>query len=243
MLKKANLRTKLVLLCRTELYERIPGPNKNKLRQDYSIDLDWYHDTRKPGTSRLVELANLRAALSLNVRSVDVFGKYFPHEIDGSSAVQFLLNNTRHTPRDFIQLLNYVQKYSTSARLNREMVLSGLRDYSINYFLPEVRDELVGYIPGSEVDTCLKLIGALRKRDFTYSELEDELNRSRKYLDIKDLEILLEELFACSAVGNIDRRPNGVNHFSFRYRNRNSTLDLDGRIILHKGLWKALNVV
>ncbi|XOF34614.1 MAG: P-loop ATPase, Sll1717 family [Candidatus Electrothrix sp. YB6] len=54
---------KIVVLCRTELYERIPGPNKNKIRQDLSVELDWYHNPRKPSSSKLVHLVNKRAQL------------------------------------------------------------------------------------------------------------------------------------------------------------------------------------
>jgi len=39
---------KIIILCRTDLFERLPGPNKNKIRQDSSYEIDWY---RRPSSS------------------------------------------------------------------------------------------------------------------------------------------------------------------------------------------------
>jgi hypothetical protein len=44
-------------------------------------------------------------------------------------------------------------------------------------------------------------------------------------------------MFECSGVGNVED-----GHFWFKYRNRNSTINFGERIVLHPGLWKALNV-
>ena len=33
---------KIILLCRTDLYTRLPNSNKNKYRQDNAIELDWF---------------------------------------------------------------------------------------------------------------------------------------------------------------------------------------------------------
>jgi hypothetical protein len=44
---------KIILLCRIDLFERLPGPNKNKIRQDSAYELNWYHDPRNPRESLL----------------------------------------------------------------------------------------------------------------------------------------------------------------------------------------------
>ena len=164
---KAGCPAKILVLCRTELYERLPAPNKNKIRQDLAFDLDWYHDPRQPRASKLVELANLRARLS-DPSISDLFNEYFPEEVKWRGVLSLLFEHTRHTPRDFLQLLVYIQKYSSTGRVNRTQILSALRDYSINYFFPEIRDELVGYIPTLQVETAFKAIGSVGLRDFNY---------------------------------------------------------------------------
>ena len=38
LLGQNSVPAKIIVLCRTELFERLPGPNKNKVRQDSSVD-------------------------------------------------------------------------------------------------------------------------------------------------------------------------------------------------------------
>ena len=54
---------------------------------------------------------------------------------------------------------------------------------------------------------------------------------------------VLNVLYDCSAIGHAYPYGNGgQTRITFKYRNRNSSFNKSNRIILHKGLWKALNV-
>jgi hypothetical protein len=251
---RAGSKLKVLLLCRTDLFERLPGPNKNKIRQDSAIVLDWYHDPRQPGESNLVKLINLKARVT-DPCLRNVFATHFPREVilrksnTRQSVTGYLLDFTRHTPRDFIQVLTHIQKFSPRQKtplirslLTQEQIHSGLRSYSINYFLPEIKDELVGYYSGEEVEAAFSLMGSLRKREFTFGELEGRAATQKRYGSL-DLSGIVSALFECSAIGNIHKRPGGTTYFTFRYRNRNSTLNLQDRLILHRGMWKALNLI
>lgn len=232
---------KIILLCRTDLFERLPSANKNKLRQDSACQLDWYHDPRRPEDSLLVGLANLRARLAIPT-SHDIFREYFPSTNDDQDIRAFLLDLTRHTPRDFLQLLTRIQQFASHGRISREQLLSGVRAYSIEYFLPEIRDELHGYVELTSVDRTVELIGSLRRRDFYYNEL---LEKAKCFASSEsfDLAPIISALFECSAIGNVHNRPGGTTYYTFKFRNRNSTLNLDDRLILHRGMWKALNLI
>jgi len=232
---------KIILLCRTDLFERLPSANKNKIRQDSAIHLDWYHDPRQPSSSMLLTLANLRARLVFP-EVFDIFLHFFPHQVDRQDTRAFLLDLTRHTPRDFLQLLSHVQKSSTDFTLSRDNVLSGVRRYSIDYFLPEIRDELHGYVAPVHIDLAFDLIGSLRKRDFEYHELAEKASEANQFKDLP-LESIIRALFECSAIGNVHNRPGGTTYYTFRFRNRNSTLNLHDRLILHRGMWKAMNLI
>lgn len=260
---RENVPAKVLMLCRTDLFEKLPGANKNKLRQDSAIMLDWYQDPRQPGDSSLVRLVNLKARVS--DRSIaDIFAAYFPAEmrVRGGSRghrggalkqaiVPHLLEFTRHTPRDFIQVLTYIQKFEpiaphagpTRKRLTEEQILSGLRSYSINYFLPEIKDELVGYFPASVVEAAFSLIGSLRKREFSFEELRVKAAEQTRFGEL-DIPSIVSALFECSAIGNVNtaRGTRGAKYFTWKYRNRNSTLDLQENLLLHKGMWRALNL-
>ncbi len=220
MFAKENVPAKILLLCRTDLFEKLPGANKNKLRQDSAINLDWYHDPRQPGESNLVRLVNLKARVTDNSLA-DVFAAYFPPQmrlrggrgrrVFRQSIVPHLLEFTRHTPRDFIQVLTHIQPFDAAdqssglirRRLREDQVQSGLRSYSIDYFLPEIKDELVGYFPASVVEAAFSLIGSLRKREFTFKELCSKAEEQPRFSEL-DIPGIVSALFECSAIGNVN---------------------------------------
>jgi hypothetical protein len=86
------------------------------------------------------------------------------------------------------------------------------------------------------------LIGSLRKREFAFGELERKASTQSRFSGL-DLPGLMGALFDCSAIGNIESRRKGTTYYTFKYRNRNSTLNLEDRILLHRGLWKAMNLI
>lgn len=226
---------KVVLLCRTDLFSKLPIPNKNKIRQDSAVDLDWYHDPRDPSESGLIRLANLRAKL-VYADIDDMFGSVFPKKVDGKDVKIYLTEHTRHTPRDFLRLLVNIQKYAEPGPISGLTIMKGLREYSIKYFLPEIHDELVGYVSPRNAELVFDLFGSLRSRYTTLNQLKVATSRDPAYKDF-DLVRTLEHLFECSALGNVD---NGF--YWFKYRNRDSNLNLGGELVFHPGIWKALNI-
>jgi hypothetical protein len=241
---------KIVILCRSDLFERLPGANKNKMRQDWAVTLDWYHDPSDPESSGLLQLANLRAALALG-HECSIISRFFPPTIREGEIRRFLLDHTRHTPRDFGQLLTSIQHVVRSSApsrgptLTRDQIISGLRDYSISYFLPEIKDELNGYMTTSDIERMVATLAATRKREFLYQDLT-QAAESVGASDL-DLEEAVRALFECSALGVIQRRRQrsgrDATYFTFKYRNRNSSVAMNERFILHRGVWKALNLV
>lgn len=230
---------KIIVLCRTDLFERVSNANKNKARQDSAVVLDWYHDPNSPENSRLVEAANARAILALK-RQVDIFDEFLPATLDRLPTKKALLELTRHTPRDFLQLLKNIQSVTIGKISTEVEVKSGSRKYSIDYFLPEIKDELDGYCSVEEIDAIFSAISALRERELSYAEFKTA------FIDAggedSRVDEILRTLFDCSAIGNVQHRNGGNTHYTFCYRNRQSKFTKAERILLHKGLWKSLNL-
>jgi len=237
-----NVNVKIILLCRTDMYEKIPGANKNKTRRDYGVELDWYHDPNDPENSLLVNLAHKRAQRSLGVKC-DIFANYFPSTVKSKPVLKYLLDMTRHTPRDFLQLLSCVQGFYTGGKMTDDQITSGLREYSITYFLPEIRDELSGYAQPDEIDQLIRALALVGKRDLNFNELVTSASNLAKPISREQIFDLCHILFECSAIGNIENRPNGTTHYSFKFRNRQSSFNEKDRIMLHRGIWKALNII
>lgn len=238
-----NVPSKIILLCRTDIFELLPGANNNKIRHDHAVELDWYHDPREPHSSGLVKIANKRTKRSLGVET-DLFLDFFPRTFDRRRIELALLDMTRHTPRDFLRLLHHIQQYSKKpGKLPQTSISSGMREYSIRYFLPEIRDELSGYAEPDEITFILNALGMLRKRDFQISELITVSRSIPSPLSEDRMHEIARALFQCSALGNIQRRSGGTTHYTFKYRNRHSSFNETEGIMLHRGLWKALNLI
>lgn len=239
---KFGVPAKINLLCRTDLFERIPGANKNKIRQDNAVELDWYQDPREPGQSLLVQIAQIRAKRSLGPE-VDLFDQFFPSQLHSTDVRKALLDMTRHTPRDFLRLLYHIQQFVGPGRLSPTRIRSGMREYSIKYFLPEIHDELSGYASPDEIAQLMGALGRLRKRDFRLEDLIESSSVTAKPLSEGRILEIVNALFQCSALDNIQHRPGGTTFYTFKYRNRHSSFNENEEIMLHRGLWKALNLV
>lgn len=238
LFNKNNIPAKIMVLCRTDIFELLRGANKNKIRQDSAIELNWYADP--PIKSLLVRIANLRAALAFD-QETDLFTEFFPKKIFRRGSLRIFLDTTRHTPRDFLQLLKYIQSNCAETKPSIKAVRAGLRQYSVEYFLPEIIDELEGYASAAEVKEFFQIVGSLRSRDFSAKQLYDAVDSDS--LLAKDMvDRILRALFECSAVGNIQHRSGGARFLTFRFRNRHATFNLKERILLHRGLWRALNL-
>jgi len=245
LLNRYNMNTKIILLFRTDIYELIPDANKNKLRSDYGIYISWF-EVGNAKQSPLVKLANMRANLSLNEDNIDIFERYFPRKIaigyEEHKTINYLLYYTRHTPRDFLQLLEKHKYYAnnTKTKFTHEDIEEAIKKYSREYFLPEIKDELAGLITENDIQEIFQLMSIMRKRDFTYHDILEEAERHN--LSIADgIQNILHVLYEHSAIGHIERYSER-NHITFKYRNRDSSFSIHQRILLHKGLFKALNI-
>ena len=149
--------------------------------------------------------------------------------------------HTRHTPRDFLQLLSYIQKCSSRKKVEVGNIIAGIGQYSAKYFLPEIKDELVGYISRDKVEKILNGISSMKKRRFKTNDLANQIYGKYDFSGTPIITIL-ETLFNCSAIGNVKSR-NGKYYFSFKYRNRHANFVTSQEIFIHRGLWRAMNIV
>lgn len=231
---------KFVVLCRTDIFDRLPGANINKIRQDDSVSLNWFDAPRDPDQTRLIRLVNLRAERSLG-RPVNVFREFLPEQIDGRDARTVILDHTRHLPRDLIQVLRKLQQCARDgARLSPDEVKAGLRMYSLEYFLPEVRNELAGYLDREDIDRSLLLLSSLHRPRVTFTELQAAA--ALLELGTIDLRGLVRALFDASCIGIVNEAEGRRPHYTFKYRNPNVTIVPGQPMRIHPGALKGLNI-
>jgi hypothetical protein len=240
-LRENNSPGKIVVLCRTDLFERLPAPNKNKFRQDWAHEFNWYQDPKNPNESELIELANLRARLCIpGIKNI--FEEYFPAQSRNKNIYSFLLNFTRYTPRDFLQLLVHLQRHFKIGRLTEHQLWNGINEYSVQYFVPEIKDELSGYLQPDIIDQVFRMISTFGEREFYYDDFVKYANARIVGADKINFIEVFRTLYECSAVGYIN--DNGYGKRSIRYKNRfrYSTFDERKKISVHRAISQALKI-
>jgi hypothetical protein len=163
--------------------------------------------------------------------------EWFPRRVRDKSPAAFLLQHTRHTPRDFLQLLSFVQQFASRDHhtLGRDQVLRGIQKYCRTYFADEIRDELVGYLEPNEIDETLSALSSLAEGEFSFEEFHTAIS-TRSGLHHRNPAELARILFDCSALGNLVTRPGENPRRSFRYRNPNAELQSERPMVLHRAL-------
>ena len=134
-----------------------------------------------------------------------------------------------------------IQEFGNGAeRLTEGQVKSGLRRYSTRYFVPELRDELHGYVEANQIDNVVALLTSLDTDRFTVEYLREQMERLG--FPAIDLNNLVRTLFECGGLGMIEEQRGGPPHYTFKYRNRNAIAIPTRKWVIHLGALKALNI-
>ncbi|MER5537410.1 P-loop ATPase, Sll1717 family [Streptomyces mirabilis] len=236
---------KVVICCRTDLYARLELTRGGKIQSDYGLELNWYQNPRDFRVSHLVKLANMRARL-VDRNSSNVFDEYFEPRIDADSATEFLLKQTRHTPRDLLQLLKIIQKHAAAPGvIPNDSAKAGIAEYSQTYFIGEMRDALSAYFDQDQIASVAGLLGTLRRRQCSYEDLAAKTESDPRFKGRFDLHKAISALFDNSFIGNLtEGGPVDAydQYYRFKFRNPHAALAVEDKLVIHPGLWKAFNI-
>lgn len=237
---KQRKRIKVILLWRTDLFDEMEDSNKNKTRRDSAIVLDWYHDPKAPEDCMLVKLVNLRAKLA--DPSVDnLFSEHFNEYCGNETVVHYLLDRTRHTPRDFIQLLKEIQAASgeKTGKLDYATIQTGIRNYSKNYLFPEIKDELAKRVLSDSANVVWSALQQNREAEINTERL---LEKCERELTATETLKILNAMFTAGAIGNKIEKRNSAARYIFSFRNRSDSYSTEHTTIIHKGLRSAFSI-
>ncbi|SET79604.1 hypothetical protein SAMN04488546_3665 [Geodermatophilus poikilotrophus] len=242
--RQGNAPIKVVLACRTDVYGRLDSPRAGKIRRDFALELDWYQNPRDVRNTHLMRLANKRARLN-RPQVHNLVEAYFPNKLLGRPAAQSVVEQTRHTPRDLLQLLKIVAQHASQpGRLDERSVLSGFADYSETYFTDEAHDALRFYFDEGSRIRAMELLGTIRKRHFPVAELRSTADGDPRFRRL-DIEELVSVLFDNGFLGNLTPGgPTGFapDYYRFKFRSPRASLRWDEDLVVHPGLWKAFNI-
>ncbi|WP_369144009.1 hypothetical protein [Streptomyces sp. R44] len=250
----------VVLLVRNDLFSRLTLADAGKMREDFGADLDWRILSGQPRQAPLFKLVNRKAGSLLTNPPADIIDTYFPIDVQiggrGGGAPQwvaihqYLLNLTRHTPRDMLRLFEHIRRVTESGNLpttrdgkvTQEIIREGVLQYSSKYFVDAINNELVGR-EGDEDSLVREAMVTLRhlpKSSFTLDEFVQECFGDASVESRKRSEKVLTWLFFAGALGNL--RGGSETYMQFYHRREDTDVYLKGKLVLHNALVHAWNV-
>lgn len=234
-----------VIFLRDDIYELVQDSDKNKWG-DFRVDLNWDAEKIKKviafRISRAID-ANCKDILPFEAAWNRVFGSRrirAGNKKRGINTFDFIARSTLLRPRDFVAYLqNCAQQAVDEKRKITPDVVRRVDKAFSNYLRQELTDELFAILP--DISNIFDAISQLRKWNFSIKELERAYAEkvSRNFIKEQDVKFVLQALFLFSVMGNTPR----PGRYVFRYQNREARLNFNERIVVHRGLFKALQIL
>jgi len=239
---------KPVIFLRDDIYDLITDSDKTKWN-DFKMDLDW-----NPSSIKNLLAFRLTRSEKPNQKSPDDFGKawnqFFTNgkikygtkqqkEID---MFTYISMSTQYRPRDYVR---YLQACADEAieekrsKITPNIVKKVDKAFS-NYLKEELIDEIHGVLP--DIKEILMVISEIRKWNFTIEEFKVQYQKAVDAGSVKtsNPDLALKVLFHFSVVGN---QPKNQDLHFFRYKNKESRFNFNERVVVHRGLFKALQIL
>lgn len=243
----------VIVLLRNDVFSRLDLPDGGKIRADWAIELDWRELSGNSRSAPLFRLVNQKAVSLSDISPFDVVQNFFPSEIElGRNGAEretygYLLNLTRHTPRDLLRLLEHIRQVGEanhdidpSGMLSTATIREGVLQYATKYFVDAIRNELVGRGMSGHVGRVV--VDALRdvnSRRFNRETFATSLAEQGEGLSgVPNPSEALRWLFFAGAIGN--EVGGGVNSYlQFFHRRDDNNIHLGGKLVLHNALVHA----
>lgn len=242
---KKALDFKVIILIRSDILDRCRDPDISKIKIASGINLSW-----KPGSSNydsdLAKLILARFRMQDDMRTFcEIWYSYFPREIDDKDSLAYMLENTLYKPRDMLMFFSLAKRMigegeRTLSEYEFKLLLT---QYSEEYFVIHMQDELTGFLPDEAIDELQPVISKIGSRRFTYSAFAKEIAQHKEFDGILP-EDVLKLLFERGYVGQYRKRPDHPKEeFVFRtHINSNARYEKEDDCYLHRGLIRAFGV-
>lgn len=236
-----------IIFLRDDIYDIIQDPDKTKWN-DLKLSIDWNESTIKD----LLAFRILRAENpnSKTLTFDEAWGKIFTNKEVGygtrkqknMSSFKFITRSTQLRPRDYIRYIKACAENAINLNqlyINPKCIQKVDKSFS-NYLRSELEDEIHGILP--DIHNILNLFSHIRKQTLSIGEFKKAYEEAVKKNDVQDLniEFILQILFHFSVIGN---QPNQKNMNVFKYHTPEARFNHKENIIVHRGLFKALQII
>ena len=235
-----------VVFLRDDIYSLVKDADKNKWR-DFKIEIDWTTDNIK---QLLAHRISKDAGSNENLSFADAWNLiFYRYDIKSGSnkrtlnSFDYISRSTHLRPRDYIR---YIQVCADeTASFNRHKIANQTIKYVdrafSNYLKDEIIDEIYPILP--DIEEIFQIISNLRKWAFSVEEFKREYI---KYLRLKtiqeeNVDFVLDTLYRFSVIGNQSKYK--MDTLYFKYLHTNMNLNRNEKLVVHRGLFKALQIL
>lgn len=236
-----------VIFLRDDIYEILQDPDKTKWT-DYRVDLDW-------------DKASIQNMLAFRIsRAIDpngailTFTQAWQKILAGGEVkcgnqkrnhmpvFDYITRSSFLRPRDYIRYLQICAEITNNKHLEKitPAIVADADTAFSNHLRSELQDEIHGVIP--DISKILDLFTILRKQTIRIEEFKQVFESASAEGKIKsnDYQFVLQILFHFSVIGN---QPKQQTHQIFRYKDKEARLNMKENIIVHRGLYRALQIL
>lgn len=236
-----------VIFLRNDIYDIILDPDKTKWR-DLMIEIEWNKSTIQPLIAFRISRAHNPSGSIMSFKNAwdSLFSRkrvgYGTRQQKTMSIYNYMTRSTHIRPRDYIRYFQACSSEVLNKRLKKispRIVVKADNAFS-NFFRSELEDEIHGVLP--EIGEVLNIISQLKKQTFRYEEFKEQYVKKIRHsvIEGRDPEFVLKILFNFSVIGN---QPSQLNVQVFRYLDNDARFISKEAICVHRGLFKALQIL
>jgi hypothetical protein len=236
-----------IVFLRDDIYDLVQDSDKNKWN-DFRIDLDWKREHIQNLLSfRLSRAANPTGSIlnfekAWNSAFRDEGVRVGFRQKKRIETFDYIARSTLMRPRDFIRYLQVCAESDAKeghSKISPETVRREDKSFS-NYLRNEIEDEVHGVLP--DISGILDTLGHLRKPIFSIEEFRNAYKERLATGAVKtpDADFVLHILFHFSIIGN---RPKQKLLEFFKFSNKEARFNSKEDIIVHRGLYKSLQII
>lgn len=154
----------------------------------------------------------------------------------------FISGSTQLRPRDFIRYIQVCAEDTLMQGYNyiHPNTIKFVDKAFSNYLKDEIVDEIHALLP--DINNIFQIISQIRKQSFSIAEFKEAYNSYQQAGTIKEknVDYVLQTLYDFSVIGN---QPKQKSAQIFRYLNREARLNFKENLVVHRGLFKSLQIL
>lgn len=241
---------KIILLAREDILASVTDPDLNKIKRDAGISISWSNKDED-----LKNMINLRFKL-LGMSEEEAEKQWniiFPNKVNKKDSWDYVTEFTLGKPRDILQFLSQCQRnYPNKSRLTYSELDRVLIDYSTEYFIEEMKNELAGFIDDEAIVVIPQVLQRIGGSDFKYIEFKKNIEKLIGERPDTYYKQILLTLFENGYIGQVteikywdkeNKRNVNRNQAIFKHKKPSVRIDYECKFSIHKGLYKALNII